>query len=98
MKVINPLKGKTDRSWFFEQDVYSPYGLVRAIKAGGGTGNLPKVIELVGDRDNPSLSVKDIAFTIPANPMSDRQQLVMEYETCGNDLHKQPSERQTTEH
>lgn len=82
MKVINPLKGKTDKSWFFEQDVYSSEGLVRAIKAGGGTGNLPKVIELVGDRDNPSFSVKDIAFTIPSNPMSDRQQLVLEYESA----------------
>ena len=36
----------------------------------------------VGDRDDPSWSVKTIAFTVPANPMSDRVQLVMEvYET-----------------
>ena len=37
-----------------------------------------KMIQKVGDRDNPSLSVKDIAFTISANPMSDRLQKVIE--------------------
>ena len=45
MKVVNPLKGKTDKSWFFEQGVYDSEGIIRAIKANGGTGNLPKVIE-----------------------------------------------------
>ena len=45
MKVINPLKGKTDKSWFFEQGVYDSKGIIRAIKANGGTGNQPKVIE-----------------------------------------------------
>ena len=30
------------------------------------------------DRDDPSLSIKDIAFTINANPMSDRLQKVIE--------------------
>ena len=45
MKPINPLKGKTDKSWFFEQGVYDSEGIIRAIKANGGTGNLPKVIE-----------------------------------------------------
>lgn len=39
-----------------------------------------KMIQKVGDRDNWDISVKDIAFTIPANPMSDRGQLVIEYE------------------
>lgn len=39
------------------------------------------MIQLVGDRDNPSLSQKDYAFTINANPMSDRCQMVkIEYE------------------
>ena len=47
MKVINPLKGRTDRSWFFEQSVYDSDGMTRAIKANGGTGNLPKVIERI---------------------------------------------------
>ena len=37
-----------------------------------------KMIQKVGDRDNPSLSLKDIAFTISANPMSDRLQKVIE--------------------
>lgn len=47
MKVINPLKGRTDRSWFFEQSVYDSDGMTRAMKANGGTGNLPKVIERI---------------------------------------------------
>ena len=37
-----------------------------------------KMIQKVGDRDNPSLCIKDIAFTINANPMSDRLQKVIE--------------------
>ena len=32
----------------------------------------------VGDRDDPGWSIKTISFTIPANPMSDRVQLVIE--------------------
>lgn len=47
IKVINPLKGRTDRSWFFEQSVYDSNGMTRAMKANGGTGNLPKVIERI---------------------------------------------------
>jgi DNA (cytosine-5)-methyltransferase 1 len=38
----------------------------------------PKIMQLVGDRDKPSLSIKDHAFTIPANPMSDRGQMVVQ--------------------
>ena len=38
----------------------------------------PKVVQAVGDRGNHSYSVKDTAFTIPANPMSDRGQMVIE--------------------
>lgn len=37
-----------------------------------------KVIQKVGDRDKNYWSIKDYAFTIPANPMSDRVQLVIE--------------------
>lgn len=37
-----------------------------------------KVIQKVGDRDKECWSVKEYAFTIPANPMSDRVQLVVE--------------------
>ncbi len=44
-KVVNPLKDRTDKSWFFEQNVYAPEGLTRALKAGNGSGNIPKIIE-----------------------------------------------------
>ena len=47
-KVLNPLKGKTDRSWFFEQQVYDANGIVRAIKSSEGSGNMPMVIEIYG--------------------------------------------------
>jgi hypothetical protein len=36
-----------------------------------------KVIQRVGDRDKELWSVRDYAFTIPANPMSDRVQMVV---------------------
>lgn len=36
-----------------------------------------KVIQRVGDRDKELWSIKDYAFTIPANPMSDRVQMVL---------------------
>lgn len=46
-----------------------------------------KIFKIVGDRDNPSLSIKDIAFTINANPMSDRLQKVIEvYEEHDTDM------------
>ena len=44
-KVINPLKGKTKYGWHFEQAVYDENGLSRSLKAGGGSGNIPKVIK-----------------------------------------------------
>ena len=47
-KVINPLKGKTERSWFFEQQVYDVNGIARAIKSSEGSGNVPMVIEIYG--------------------------------------------------
>lgn len=43
-KVFNPLKGKSPYGWHFEQEVYLPIGIARALKAGGGSGNIPKVI------------------------------------------------------
>jgi DNA (cytosine-5)-methyltransferase 1 len=46
---INPLKGKTSNGWHFEQNVYDINGITRSIKAGGGSGNIPKVI--VGVKD-----------------------------------------------
>ncbi len=42
--IINLEKGSTDKSWFFEQqcyDINSPK--TRTLKAGGGSGNIPKV-------------------------------------------------------
>ena len=38
----------------------------------------PKMMQLVGDRCNPSVSVKETAFTVCSTPMSDRGQMVME--------------------
>jgi hypothetical protein len=43
-KVINPLKGQSDNGWHFEQQVYDAEGIARAVKAGEGSGNIPKVI------------------------------------------------------
>lgn len=43
--VINPLKGKTKNSWHFEQNIFDPEGLARTLKAGGGSGNIPKIIQ-----------------------------------------------------
>ena len=42
-----------------------------------------KMINRVGDRDKVAWSIKPYAFTIPANPMSDRVQLVLEIESYG---------------
>lgn len=52
--------------------------------AGSGGGNVPmlleepKIIQKVGDRGTDNYSVNDISNTIPANPMSDRGQLLIE--------------------
>lgn len=43
-EIKNPLKGMTEYGWHFEQEVFLPSGIVRAIKAGDGSGNIPKVI------------------------------------------------------
>lgn len=48
-----------------------------------------KMINRVGDRDKVAWSIKPYAFTIPANPMSDRVQLVLEIDYGDN----QPTER-----
>lgn len=45
-KVINPLKGQTQYGWHFEQAVYDENGITRALKAGGGSGNIPKVMQV----------------------------------------------------
>jgi site-specific DNA-cytosine methylase len=36
----------------------------------------PVIAQLSGDRDDPSVSTSDIAYCLPANPMSDRGQVV----------------------
>lgn len=46
-EILNPLKNKTEYGWHFEQNVYDAEGMTRALKAGGGSGNIPKVIEPV---------------------------------------------------
>lgn len=45
-EIINPLKGKTSNGWHFEQNVYTQNSILRALKAGGGSGNIPKIIDL----------------------------------------------------
>ena len=44
--VINPLKGRTQYGWHFEQSVYAMESIARTVKAGEGSGNIPKVIEI----------------------------------------------------
>lgn len=44
LEVINPLKDRTTYGWHFEQQVYDVDGIARTVKAGGGSGNIPKVI------------------------------------------------------
>lgn len=53
IEIINPLKDKSSYGWHFEQNVYDSNGMSRAIKAGGGSGNIPKVIE-------PSEKISDL--------------------------------------
>lgn len=76
--------------------VISTNGVCETLTAGMGMGGASlrrlsyKMIQKVGDRDKAYWSVKDCAFTIPANPMSDRIQLVIEiYEDGRNNLPKQ---------
>ena len=42
--VINPLKGKSGKSWQFEQQVYDENGSARTLKASEGSGNISKII------------------------------------------------------
>lgn len=46
------------------------------------------MMQKVGDRSNPTISIKDCAFCVNANPMSDRQQFVIEIE-FKNELQKE---------
>jgi len=43
--IDTPLKGKSNYGWHFEQNVYSSdTQCCRSVKAGGGSGNIPKII------------------------------------------------------
>lgn len=42
--IINPLKGISNNGWHFEQQIYDANGITRTVKAGGGSGNIPKVV------------------------------------------------------
>lgn len=42
--VQRPLKGKTTNGWHFEQECFSPESITGTLKAGGGTGNIPKIV------------------------------------------------------
>ena len=44
--VINPLIGKSGKSWQFEQQVYDENGCARTLKASEGSGNIPKVMTI----------------------------------------------------
>lgn len=45
-EVINPCKGLSEYGWHFEQNVYDANGIIRSIKSGEGSGNIPKTIEV----------------------------------------------------
>ena len=84
-KVINPLKDKTDYGWNFEQNVYTEESVTRTLKAGGGSGNIPKVIQTPviaasrgRDKDNPSLR--------GGNPKNIRQRLEPNEDYVSNTL------------
>lgn len=49
--IINPLKDKSPYGWHFEQNVYDIEGITRSVKAGNGSGNIPKII-LGGNMNN----------------------------------------------
>jgi len=83
----------------FQKQIYDSRGIAPTLREGHGDiikvilGDIKKkrdkkepnwaVLQLVGDRDNPSISVKnDEFFCLTSNPMSDRQQLLI----CRNDL------------
>ena len=95
-KVINPLKGKTDKSWQFEQQVYDKRGITRTVKANGGSGNIPKVVEnekvypcLTPDRVNKRQNGRrfknneDPMFTVTA---ADRHGVAIENPTITQEL------------
>ena len=61
-EVINPLKGISGKIWQFEQNVYSEDSILRSLKAGGGSGNIPKIIQNFNfpPKQDLKLKLKDI--------------------------------------
>lgn len=56
-----------------------------------------RMIQRVGDRGG-GFSIRDYAFTIAANPMSDRVQMVIEiYDDGQNDMREQQGGREAAE-
>lgn len=67
-------------------------GIAPCVNAAAGMGgghvamvveDEPKIIQKVGDRGTDNYSAKEISNTIPANPMSDRGQILMEPKIVG---------------
>jgi len=42
--ICNPIKDKSNKGWHFEQNVYTEDSKTRSLKAGGGSGNIPKIL------------------------------------------------------
>ena len=42
--LCNPIKDKSNKGWHFEQNVYTINSKTRSLKAGGGSGNIPKIL------------------------------------------------------
>ena len=58
-------------------------GIAPTVKENHGTVTAiaePRIIQKFGDRGTSQYSIRDYAHTIPANPMSDRGQMVLEVE------------------
>lgn len=71
--IERPLKGLTKNGWHFEQNVFSKNSIAATLKAGGGSGNIPKIAYrpcLTPDRINKRQSgrrfknCEDPAFTL----------------------------------
>jgi DNA (cytosine-5)-methyltransferase 1 len=66
--------------------IYKIGGIAPTLHGKTGGWQEPKIldrhdemaIQLVGDRDNPSISLKDETFCLSSNPMSDRQQAIIQ--------------------
>ena len=77
---------------YIEDRVYFGGGVIQlyqALTSLMGIGFFTRrIIQKVGDRDKSEWSIKDYAFTIPSNPMSDRVQMVIEIYECDSDCRR----------